>query len=97
MPYGEMDVRRQVRERERPEPSVVWQTLGVAFGGFAFASTLAALTLSEKPAIRPFDLWIIAAAFVLAAVLCFAAHRDVNRGRRSRWIELEELPPTEGR
>lgn len=90
-------MRRQVRERERPEPSVVWQTLGVTFAGFAFATALAALTLSEKLAVRPIDLWIGVAGFALAAALCFAAHRDVNRGRRSRWIELEELPPTDGR
>lgn len=88
---------RQVREQERPEPSVVWQTLGVAFAGFAFATGLAALTVSAQLAVRPVDLWIATAGFVLAAVLCFAAHRDVNRGRRSRWIELEELPPKEGR
>lgn len=88
---------RQVREQERPEPSVVWQTLGVAFSGFAFATGLAALTLSAQLAVRPVDLWIATAGFVLAAVLCFAAHRDVNRGRRSRWIELEELPPPDKR
>lgn len=92
-----MDARRQVRERERPEPSVLWQTLGVAFVGFALATGLAALSISGRSPVRPVDLWIAAAGLVLAAVLCFAAHRDVNRGRRSRWIELEELPPTEGK
>lgn len=90
-------MRKQVRERERPEPSVVWQTLGVTFAGFAFASGLAALTLPGQLALRPVDFWIAMAGFVLAAVLCFAAHRDVNRGRRSKWIELEELPPAEKR
>ncbi|MGN6253547.1 MAG: hypothetical protein ACTHO8_00945 [Solirubrobacterales bacterium] len=89
-------MQRQVRERERPEPSVVWQAFGVAFSGFAFATGLAALTLAGRTAVRPMDLWIATAGFVLAAVLCFAAHRDVNRGRRSRWIELEEMPPTDG-
>lgn len=92
-----MDVRREVREQERPEPSVVWQTLGVTFGGFAFAAGLAAVTIAGRTSVRSVDLWIGTAAFLLAAVLCFAAHRDVNRGRRSRWIELEELPPTDGR
>lgn len=90
-------MRRQVREQERPEPSVVWQTLGITFGGFAFTTCLAALALSGKGAVRPVDLWIIAAAFLLAAALCFAAHWDVNRGRRGRWIEWEELPPTDRR
>ncbi|HET7508727.1 MAG TPA: hypothetical protein VFJ65_00620 [Solirubrobacterales bacterium] len=80
-----------------PEPSVVWQTFGFVFSGFAFATSLAALTLSGELAIRPVDLWIFTAAFVLAAVLCFVAHRDVNRGRRSRWIEREELPPKDKR
>ncbi|MGN6216719.1 MAG: hypothetical protein ACTHN7_07160 [Solirubrobacterales bacterium] len=88
-------MRRQVRERETPEPSVVWQTFGVAFGGFAFATGIAALTVAGHTAVRPMDLWIVTAGLVLAAVLCFAAHRDVNRGRRSRWIELEETPPTD--
>jgi type VI protein secretion system component VasK len=88
------EVRRQVRERERLEPSSVWQALGIAFASFAFATALTALTLSGRLAVRPLDLWLIAGGLVLAAVLCFAAHRDVNRGRRSRWIELEELPPT---
>lgn len=92
-----MGVRRQVREQERPEPSLVWQTLGVTFADLAFTTGLAALTLSEKLAVRPVDLWIATAGFALAAALCFAAHRDVNRGRRSRWIELEELPPADGR
>lgn len=89
------EVRRQVRERERLEPSGVWQALGIAFASFAFATGLTALTLSGKLAVRPIDLWLVAAGLVLAAVLCFAAHWDVNRGRRSRWIELEELPPTD--
>lgn len=96
-PYGGMGTRSQVRERERPEPSVVWQTLGVAFAGFAFASGLTALTISRKLAVRPLDLWIAAAGFALAAALCFVAHRDVNRGRRSRWTEREELPLTDRR
>jgi hypothetical protein len=92
-----MDGRRQVRERERPEPSVVWQTLGVAFGGFAFTAGLAAATFAGRTSVRSVDLWIVTGAFILAAVLCFAAHRDVNRGRKSRWIELEELPPADRR
>jgi uncharacterized membrane protein len=89
-------VRREVREQERPEPSVVWQTLGVAFASFAVATSLAALTIAKRTTVRAMDLWIATGGFILAAILCFAAHRDVNRGRRSRWIELEELPPTDG-
>jgi hypothetical protein len=89
-------MRRQVRERERPESSVVWQTLGITFSSFAFATALAALTISGHVAVRPLDLWIGAAAFALAAALCFAAHWDVNRGRRSKLIEVEERPIGEG-
>lgn len=86
-------MRKQMRERERPEPSVVWQTLGVTFATFAFGTALAAVTIAGRTPVRVMDLWIVTAGFVLAAMLCFAAHRDVNRGRKSRWIELEELPP----
>ena len=85
-------MRRQVRERERPEPSVVWQTLAITFVGFGFAAVLGALTVTGGAAIGRGELWIAAAGFLLAAALCFAAHRDVNRGRRSRWVEVEELP-----
>lgn len=89
-------MRRQVRERERPEPSVVWQTLGITFAGFGFAAGLGALTASSEGAVRAGELWVAAAGFLLAALLCFAAHRDVNRGRRSRLIEVEERLPSEG-
>ena len=37
-------MRRQVREFERPEPSVVWQTLAITFAGFGFSAALRALT-----------------------------------------------------
>ena len=85
-------MRRQVRERERPEPSVVWQTLAIAFVGFAFAAALAALTVPANVAIESGELWVAAGGFILAAGLCFGAHWDVNKGRRSRLIEVEELP-----
>lgn len=88
-------MRRQVRERERPEPSVVWQTLAITFMGFSFAAGLGALTTSGGVAVGSSELWVAAAGFLLAALLCLAAHRDVNRGRRSRWIEVEELPPSD--
>lgn len=89
-------MRRQVRERERPEPSVIWQMLAITFSSFAFAAGLTALTITEAAAVHPLDLWIAAAGFVLAAALCFAAHRDVNRGRRSKLTEVEERPISEG-
>ena len=88
-------MQRQVRERERPEPSVVWQTLAITFGSFGFALGLGALTISEDVLVRPSELWVAAGGFLLAAVLCLAAHHDVNKGRRSKWVEVEELPPTE--
>ena len=87
-----MGTRRQIREREKPEPSAIWQTLGITFAGFSFAVVIAALTVAEEVAVRPLDLVITAAGLLLASILCFVAHRDVNRGRRSRWIEVEELP-----
>jgi hypothetical protein len=86
------EMQRQVRERERPEPSVVWQTLGITFAGFGVATVLGTLTISDDAAVRPGELWVATAGFLLAAALCFLAHRDVNKGRRSRWVEVEELP-----
>ena len=84
---------RRWRERERPRPSVVWQTLAIAFGGFAFAVVLSALTLAEEAGVRTSELWIAAGGLTLAAALCIAAHRDVNRGRASTEREVEELDP----
>ncbi len=92
---GIVETRRQIRECEKPEPSATWQTLGITFAGFAFAIALGALTLAEEVAVRSLDLWIMAAGLLLATILCFAAHRDVNRGRRSRWVEVEEVPQAE--
>lgn len=85
-----------LRECERPGPSVIWQTLAVTFGGFAFAAALGALTVAGRAAVRPAELWVAAAGFFLASALCLAAHRDVNRGRKSRWIEVEEMSATLG-
>jgi hypothetical protein len=89
-------MRKQVRERERPEPSVVWQTLGITFLSFAFAVGLAALTIAKHAVVRPIELWIAAAGLALAGALCFAAHHDVNRGRKSRLVEVEELSGSDG-
>ncbi|HEY6145922.1 MAG TPA: hypothetical protein VIV13_06580 [Solirubrobacterales bacterium] len=85
-------MQRQVREREKPEPSVVWQTLAITFSGFSFGALLGALTVSRDAAVGAGELWVAAAGFLLAAALCFGAHWDVNKGRRSRWVEVEELP-----
>lgn len=87
-PYAR--VRRQIRERETPEPSAIWQTLAIAFSGFGFAVGLAALTVSDRAAFGPGQLWVAAAGFLLASGLCFTAHWDVNKGRRSRLVEVEE-------
>lgn len=84
---------RRWRERERPEPSVVWQSLAIAFGGFAFAVGLSALTLAEDVGVRSSELWTAAGGLALAAFLCVAAHRDVNRGRISKEREVEEIEP----
>jgi hypothetical protein len=84
---------RQIREREKPEPSSVWQTAAFSFLTCAAGTIVAALTVSEHAAIRASGLWIVTAGLLLAALLCFAAHWDVNRGRRTRQREIEELPP----
>lgn len=80
------------RERERPGPSVVWQTVAIVFVGFAFAAGIGALTVPPDAAVRVSELWISAAAFATLALACFLAHWDVNRGRRHREYETERLP-----
>jgi hypothetical protein len=76
---------------------VIWQTLAIAFASFSFATGLGALTVSDDVAVESTELWVAAAGFLLAATLCLAAHRDVNKGRRSRRVEVEELPLSDGR
>lgn len=84
---------RRWRKRDRPEPSVVWQTVAILFLGFAFATGAGALMVSKDAAIKPVELWILTGAFFALAITCFLAHWDVNRGRRSKQYETEELPP----
>lgn len=81
------------QERERLEPSAVWQTIAIVFLDFAFTAGLAALTVPGNTAIKPTELWIVTGTFAALAVTCFLAHWDVNRGRRTRRYELEELSP----
>lgn len=84
---------RRWRKRERPEPSVVWQTVGILFVGLAATAGACALTLSGDATLVPRELWILTAALVALAATCFLAHWDVNRGRRVREYEIEDLPP----
>lgn len=83
---------RYWREREQPEPTNVWQTVGIVFLGFAFATGIGALTIPNGMAVRPSELTISAVAFAALATACFLADWDVNRGRRSKRYETEELP-----
>jgi hypothetical protein len=87
---------KHCRERERPEPSVIWQTCAVAFITGSLGAAIAALTASESVAVRSAELWIITCGLTLASALCFLAHWDVNRGRRVKEYETEELPPGYG-
>jgi transposase InsO family protein len=84
---------RRWRKRERPEPSVVWQTVGILFVGLAATGATCALTLPGDAAIAPSELWIMTGALAVLAVTCFIAHWDVNRGRRAKEYETEDLPP----
>lgn len=83
---------RQIRERERPEPSSVWLSGAFAFITCAVGTIIAALTLSAGAVVRPSELWIATGGLGLAGTLCLAAHWDVNRGRRAREREIEEVP-----
>ena len=84
---------RRWRKRERPEPSVIWQTVGILFVGLAAASGVGALTLSDNAAISPGELWILTGTWTALAITCLLAHWDVNRGRRAKEYETEDLPP----
>ena len=84
---------RRWRERELPEPSVIWQTVAIVFVGFAFSAAIGALTVPRNGAVSARDLWILAASLAAMAALCARAHWDVNRGRKSSVREVEELPP----
>jgi hypothetical protein len=69
--------------------------VAVVFLGFAFATALAALSLADSMHTRASELWIGAVAFTLLAIACFVAHWDVNRGRKSRDVVIEESPAAE--
>lgn len=84
---------RRWREWERPAPTGVWQNLAIAFASCAVAAGLTALTLADGASVRPSELWVGAAGFFLATILCVAAHHDVNRGRHSKEREVEEIEP----
>lgn len=84
---------RRRRKRELPEPTSVWQTAAFFFLSCAFGAGCAAIALPGGAAVRPSELWIVVGSFGLAACLCLLAHLDVNRGRRSKEFEVEDLPP----
>jgi hypothetical protein len=65
--------------------------MAIVFLGFAFAAAIGALTVPDEIAVRPSELSISAVAFAALATVCFLAHWDVNRGRRSKWYETEEV------
>lgn len=65
--------------------------MAIAFASFAFAAGLAVLTVAAGASLSPSELWIAAGLLLLCAILCGAAHIDVNRGRTSREREVEEI------
>ncbi len=86
---------RHWREREKPAATATWQSVALFFLGAAAATAAAALTLADDVAVRPSELWVATGGFVALALTCFIAHRDANRGRKSREYVLEEVPPGE--
>jgi type VI protein secretion system component VasK len=93
---GKRRVRRW-RERERPPPSSIWQTVGIGIFFFAVSTAVVALTVSDGAPLTRRELWIITAGLLTLASTMFLAHWDVNRGRRSRHYEREELPPLDSK
>jgi formate-dependent nitrite reductase membrane component NrfD len=83
---------RRWRERVQPEPSSVWQSIAIVLASFAFAAALSALAAPSDSGELAIWLWVGAAVLGVFAATCLLAHWDVNRGRRSRQYETEELP-----
>jgi hypothetical protein len=86
---------RRIQRRERPEPSTAWLASAFAFLTTAAGTATGSLTLSSGAAVRPLDLWIATAGLLVTAALCFLAHWDVNRGRKAKRYEIEELLASE--
>ena len=63
--------------------------------GLAFAAALAALTAPSDAAVTGRELWLGAGLLFLWGVTCLLAHWDVNRGRRTREWEIEDVPRSE--
>jgi hypothetical protein len=79
--------------RERPAPSTIWQSVGIAVLFSAVGTAVAALTVSTGAPVTSSELWGLTAFLVVLAGTMFLAHWDVNRGRRSRQYEQEDLSP----
>jgi hypothetical protein len=84
-----------LREREQPEPSVVWQTVAIFLLGGALTAAFGALMLSEGATVTRGELWVASGTFLAWAATCFLAHWDVNRGRKIKRREVEEEPADE--
>lgn len=87
--------KRQIRKRERPGPSSIWQGFAIAFLFCAIGALFTSATLSAEVAVSPLVFWVTAFWIFLVAALCFLAHWDVNRGRRAKEWEIEEVPGDE--
>jgi uncharacterized membrane protein YoaK (UPF0700 family) len=75
-------------EREIPEKSEAWLIAGRTLLSIDVGVIVAAATASKQIGIRPETLWVIAAALLVVAVVCFFAHRDANRGRTFKQLEV---------
>lgn len=82
---------RRWREREKPEPSIVWQTVAIIALTSALATGIAALTVSPGAAVSPLVFGIASGVLLIYSATCFLAHWDSNRGRKSKEYEREEL------
>lgn len=84
--------RRQIRQivREVPGPSVAWQNAGWTLLAVAFSAGLALVALQQNVPVSATVLWAVSIASAIQACLCFLAHWDSNRGRKTRVIEIVE-------
>lgn len=71
-----------------PEKSDAWLIAGWALLTTTVGVATTAATASERVIVLPQTVWVIVAALLALAVVCFLAHWDSNRGRRFRHYEV---------
>ncbi|HEX8752278.1 MAG TPA: hypothetical protein VF731_02575 [Solirubrobacterales bacterium] len=78
---GQGDVRYVQRTQECPEKTDGWLFAGWGLLTLGGAAVIGACTVGRGAAVHPQTLWVASGLLAIAGVICFVAHREVNRGR----------------